>query len=72
MDAAEQLISERFDIAGIRVGLTADFGSAQRLYIKRGYVPDGCGISRHGRFLRYGDMITVDDDLTIGFTRSLK
>ena len=72
MDAAEQLISERFDIAGIRVGLTADYGSAQRLYIKHGYVPDGCGVSQRGKFLRYGDIVTVDDDLTVGFTRSLK
>jgi Acetyltransferases len=73
LDEAEQLVSSKsYEIAGIRVGLTADYGSAQRLYIKRGYVPDGCGISQHGRFLRHGDIITVDDDLTIGFTKSLK
>jgi len=52
--------------------LTADYGGAQRLYIKRGYVPDGLGISQHGRFLLYGDIVTVDDDLTVGFTKILK
>lgn len=28
---------------GISVGITRDFGPAQRLYIKLGYEPDGCG-----------------------------
>ena len=30
-------------IVGIGVGLYPDYGSAQRLYIKRGYLPDGHG-----------------------------
>ena len=73
LDEAERLItSQRYEIAGLRVGLTADYGDAQRLYVKRGYIPDGCGISQRGKFLRYGDIVTVDDDLTVGFTRSLK
>jgi ribosomal protein S18 acetylase RimI-like enzyme len=38
MDEAESLISHRSETAGIRVGLTADYGSAQRLYVRRGYV----------------------------------
>ena len=72
MEAAEQLVAERSDTVGIRVGLDADYGNAQHLYIKRGYLPDGLGISQRGRFLKYGDAVTVDDDLTIGFTKSLK
>jgi ribosomal protein S18 acetylase RimI-like enzyme len=72
MDSAEKLISQRSNVAGIRVGLTADYGSAQRLYVKREYVPDGNGISQRGKFLRYGDTAVVDDDLTLGFTKSLR
>jgi GNAT superfamily N-acetyltransferase len=72
MTAAEHLISEHCDTAGIRVGLSADYGSAQRLYVKRGYTPDGFGLSQRGRFVKFGDSITVDDDLTLGFTKSLK
>jgi ribosomal protein S18 acetylase RimI-like enzyme len=73
LDEAERLVSSKsYEIVGIRVGLTADYGRAQRLYIKRGYVPDGRGISQYGGFLQYGDIVTVDDDLTIGFTKSLK
>lgn len=73
LDEAEPLTSfKSCEIVGIRVGLTADYGSAQRLYVKRGYVPDGCGISQHGRFLQYGDIVTVDEDLVISFTKTLK
>ena len=73
LDEAELLIlSQTYEIAGIRVGLTADYGSAHRLYVKRGYIADGCGISQLGRFLQYGDNVTLDDNLTIGFTKSLK
>ena len=72
MEAAEYLISERSDRAGIRVGLTADYGNAHRLYIRRGYIPDGCGISHCGNLLKYGDTVKVDDDLTLGFIKALK
>ncbi|HSK70873.1 MAG TPA: GNAT family N-acetyltransferase [Pyrinomonadaceae bacterium] len=71
MDAAESLIAERFNIVGIGVGLTGDYGAAQRLYVKRGYIPDGRGISQNGRFLKYGDKITIDDDLNLYFTKDL-
>src|SRR5437773_3250018 len=55
MDAAESLIAERSDFAGIRVGLTADYAVAHRLYIKRGYLLDGNGISYRDEVLKYGD-----------------
>ena len=35
--------AQRSDHAGIGFGLYADYGAAQRLYIKRGYIPDGRG-----------------------------
>ena len=44
MDEAERRIAERSSIAGIGVGLTGDYGAAQILYFKRGYIPDGRGI----------------------------
>ena len=72
MATAEQLISEKSDRVGIRVGLTADYGNAHRLYVDRGYVPDGRGISYREKFLKYGDTAIVDDDLTLGFIRPLK
>ena len=47
LDEAEQLIGARSPLAGIGFGLYADYGAAQRLYVKRGYVPDG-----HGAYYR--------------------
>lgn len=45
LDTAERLAGERSAVVGIGVGLYADYGAAQRLYVKRGYVPDGHGVS---------------------------
>jgi GNAT superfamily N-acetyltransferase len=71
MDAAEAQIAERSPIVGIGVGMTPDYGSAQRMYVKRGYVPDGRGLNYDGRFLRYGDTVTLDDTLALCFMKSL-
>ena len=71
MDAAESLIATKTETIGIGVGMTADYGAAQRLYVKRGYIPDGLGVSQNGKILKYGDKITVDDDLTLWFTKEL-
>ena len=72
MDEAERRIAKRSDIAGIGVGLTADYGAAQKLYSKRGYVPDGRGIFQHGKNLKYGDQAIVDDDLVLYMMKSLR
>ena len=48
--------------------MTADYGSAQRMYVKRGYVPDGRGLVTHGEFVTYGEPAIVDDDLVLYFT----
>jgi ribosomal protein S18 acetylase RimI-like enzyme len=72
LDAAENLIAAAHKTVGIRVGLTGDYGAAQRMYCRRGYAPDGLGISQNGIFPRYGDKIIVDDDLALSFTKKLK
>ena len=41
MDEAESRVKRRSQTVGIGVGLTPDYGPAQRLYVRRGYVPDG-------------------------------
>jgi GNAT superfamily N-acetyltransferase len=71
MDAAERLIAARSPLAGIGVGLTADYGAAHVLYSQRGYVPDGCGALQHGQPIRWGEQIVVDDDLVLYLTRRL-
>ena len=71
LDEAERRIAERSEVAGIGVGLTADYGAAQVLYVKRGYIPDGRGMAQAGRAIRHGEQVTVDDDLAIYFTKRL-
>jgi ribosomal protein S18 acetylase RimI-like enzyme len=71
MDEAEGRIAQRSPKAGIGVGLTADYGPAHILYIKRGYIPDGRGLTKDGRPLGYGEQISVDDRLTLYFTKRL-
>jgi hypothetical protein len=58
-------------VVGIGVGMDADYGSAQRMYVKRGYIPDGRGLFSHGHWVRYGEQVIVDDDLILCFTKEL-
>jgi len=50
---------------GIGVGMTSDYGSAQRLYVHLGYVPDGLGLYYKDKQLKYSDIAKVDDDLVL-------
>ena len=43
MDVAEDLAAGRADRVCLAVGLHGGYGSAQRMYVKRGYVFDGSG-----------------------------
>ena len=69
---AEKRIGKRSPLAGIGVGLTADYGPAQRLYAHLGYRPDGRGIAQHGAPAAHGATVTVDDDLVLYLTRRIK
>lgn len=72
MDEAEQLARDRgITTLGITVGLFDEYGPAQRLYARRGYVPDGRGACRGQRPLSKGMHMTVDDDLIIWLTKDL-
>jgi GNAT superfamily N-acetyltransferase len=72
IDEAEQRIAQRSPIAGIGVGMLVDYGAAQRLYVKRGYIPDGRGLLASGQFVKFGQRVRVDDDLVLYFTKDLK
>ena len=72
MDAAEQLARDRGIVSlGITVGLFDEYGPAQRLYGRRGYIPDGRGACRGQRPLSKGLQVIMDDDLIIWLTRDL-
>lgn len=54
---------------GISVGVTAAFGAAQRLYIQRGYVPDGAGLCYDDVPVSPGVLAAVDDLMTLKLVR---
>ena len=72
MDEAERLIALRSPKVGLGVGLTADYGAAQRLYAARGYVPDGRGLVWNNEFVEHGQQVSADDDLTLQLVKSLQ
>lgn len=71
MDEAEKRIKQVSKFAGIGFGLYQDYGPAQILYIKRGYIPDGNGLIKDGVILKYGDHIQVDDGLVLHLVKTL-
>ena len=71
LDQAEMQIAAVKDQAGIGVGMTADYGAAQRMYVRRGYIPDGRGLMVEGLPVIYGKTLLVDDDLCLFFTKKL-
>lgn len=56
---------------GISVGLHSGFGAAQRLYVQRGYIPDGAGIMHDELPVPAGEMRPADDLLTLKLVKSL-
>ena len=71
LDEAERLIAERSAQAGIGFGLYADYGAAQRLYVRRGYVPDGRGVNYRLETAVAGETYPMDDDLVLYLVKSL-
>ena len=62
MDVAEQLARDRgIATLGITVGLFDDYGLAQRLYARRGYIPDGRGACQGQRALHRGTRVRMED-----------
>ena len=75
LDCAEKEAATRSDTIGIGVGLYAGedggYGSAQRLYIKRGYIPDSKGVTYNYEPTIPGNSYPLDDDLVLWFTKKL-
>jgi GNAT superfamily N-acetyltransferase len=56
---------------GVGFGLYADYGSAQRLYVRLGYVPDGSGVTWNKQTVKAGDFVRVDDELILWLRKKL-
>jgi ribosomal protein S18 acetylase RimI-like enzyme len=75
LDAAEKQAATRSDTIGIGVGLyvgeDGGYGAAQKLYVKRGYIPDGKGVTYNYEPTIPGNSYALDDDLVLWFTKRL-
>ena len=71
MDVAEQIASEYADTVYLGVGLHNGYGSAQRVYVKRGYIPDGSGVWYGEKVCeKYADCCN-NDDLVLYLSKKL-
>jgi hypothetical protein len=55
-------------VVGLGVGLYCDYGAAQRIYVRRGYLPDGRGIMYRNQPVEPGAAIRIDDEATLMLT----
>jgi GNAT superfamily N-acetyltransferase len=71
LDHAEAEAGRHSPVVGIGVGLHPGYNAAQQLYVKRGYIPDGRGITYRDHFVDEGAQVRLDDDLVMHFTKQL-
>ena len=71
MDQAEKIAGEYADRVYLGVGLHAGYGSAQRMYAKRGYIPDGSGVWYGNKPCDPYETYPNDDDLILYMSKKL-
>ncbi len=72
MDIAERTASVYSDYVCLGVGLYGGYGSAQRMYVKRGYVFDGSGVWYQDKICEPYAECCNDDDLILYMSKRLK
>ena len=71
LDVIEQDAAKISDIVFLAVGLHSGYGAAQRIYVKRGYIPDGNGVWYQGKPLEQYAPCCNDDDLLLFMSKKL-
>ncbi|MDF2542403.1 MAG: N-acetyltransferase [Herbinix sp.] len=71
MDVAEQLAATNGNKVCLGVGLHNGYGSAQRMYVKRGYIPDGTGAWYQDKICDQYASCCNDDDLILYLSKEL-
>jgi len=72
LDQAERKASELSDKVQLCVGLHSGYGSAQRVYFKRGYMPDGTGVWWNNAPLEQYADCKNDDELVLHLIKDLR
>ena len=65
LDKIEDTVKEYSKSICLGVGLHSGYGSAQRMYVKRGYIPDGSGVWYNNMLLEQNAQCRNDDDLVL-------
>ena len=71
LDVAEAMAARTSPVVSLGVGLHAGYGTAQRMYVKRGYIPDGSAVWYRGQRLAPGAACLNDDDLVLYLSKDL-
>lgn len=72
LDLVEAQVARRYSAVGIGVGLHAGYNAAQRLYVSRGYIPDGRGVTYRDQYVGQYVQVMLDDDLILHLTKQLR
>jgi GNAT superfamily N-acetyltransferase len=76
LDAAEKEAILKSDVVGLGVGLyggpDGSYGAAQKLYVKRGYIPDGKGATYNYQKAVPLTRYSLDDYLLLWLTKKLR
>jgi len=72
MEEAENRVKLISDKVTLGVGLHSGYGLAQRLYIKRGYIPDGSGVWYRNQPLEMNATIQNNDDLVLYLSKKFE
>ena len=71
LDVAEAAAAETADEVCLGVGLHSGYGPAQRLYVKRGFIPDGSGVWYQDKLSAPYTACVNDDDLVLYLSKKL-
>ena len=72
LEEAEQGVKRFSGTVCLGVGLHLGYGPAQRLYIRRGYIPDGTGVWYRNKPLEMGASCQNDNDLVLYLSKDLQ
>ena len=72
LEEAEKRVKLISDKVTLGVGLHSGYGPAQRLYIKRGYIPDGSGVWYRNQPLEMNATIQNNDDLVLYLSKEFE
>ncbi len=72
LEEAENRVKFFSDKVTLGVGLHSGYGPAQRLYIRRGYIPDGTGVWYRNQPLEMNATIQNNDDLVLYLSKKFE